>query len=350
MTATPKKTNINYNRLTKTQLLESMSEKDAYLDQQEKELERLQYELKEKNQQVKQLHQELSETKRILKNTQVIKQSPANNMREPDKKTSDLIRRLEKELRESNGERQSLENEARKLNKKISELEEEISAEENEKLRSAEKIAAPRTAFRIDLYQRQGDYHGRIIHLLTKNETRFKGVDEAAISAFITKHISLKPEEGKRDLASLPADKSERLTKKEISPPSAIAETQDRAEVFEEIKFEQKNRLLDAVQPLSARMQFTVNTCLKFPVFPTAENMDVANTAYAIRVVAMDESEKKIIASDSIADILLPGVARYANRINMPGLDPGKYFIKLYALAPFAKIEASKRVELNVEL
>ncbi len=349
MTKTKKKGSTNYSRMTKAQLLESIAENNDHLNKKDKELEQLQVKLKQKNQQMKELHQELVKIKRVQKNSKVEKQNLIEKLQRSEEQAPDLIKKLEKQLTESNRKRKSLKREAQKLNKKICELEEELSAQEKSKYRLSEDIAAPRTAFRIDLYQRQGDYHGRIIHLLTKNEKKFTGVDQAAISEFIIKHIKIKPLEGKEILSSIPLEGLDRSEDKEISGVSPLQEIQVQAELFEKIRFQQRERYLDAMQPLDAGMQFSVHTCLNFPVVPNETNMDIDSIAYAVHVVAMDESEKKVVAHNSVADILSSGEVRYENRIDMPGLDPGKYYIKLYTIAPFAKIEANKQVELNVE-
>jgi hypothetical protein len=287
--------------------------------------------LKEKTKQVKEMHRELGEIKRGKQRTPKDQAIQMEKLKAAEEQMIARNRDLEKKLKESNQRKQSLTRENKRLKQKIESVTKELNGSSILDFELTDDASGERTAFHIDIYKRQeNNYHGKIIHVLSKAEEIFEGVNGTAICEFILKHISEKHEE--KVFAAYP-----------------ITDLQAPVEVFEEIKFQQKERLVDALQPLSAGQQFAVNALLKFPVTPNDENMDVDNTAYAIRVLALDESEENVVASSTIADLLTSGVTQYESKIDMPGLEPGKYFLTLQALAPFAKIEATKRLELNVE-
>ena len=81
---------------------------------------------------------------------------------------------------------------------------------------------------------------------------------------------------------------------------------------------------------------------------PTANNLDIDTTSYDIGVIATDVM-KNVIARSGVANPLCPGITDYDNQINMAGLAPGKYSLRIYAFASFAKIEGRKDIEVIVE-
>ena len=331
MTTNNKKGNASYKRLTKIQLQEEFIATRDLLEEREKELEAMQDKLKEKTKQIREMHRELGEIKRDKQRTPKDRAIQMEKLIAAEEQMLARNKDLEKKLKESNKKKQSLTRENQRLKQKIETVAKDLDGSSNSDFELTEDDSGGRTAFHIDIYKRQeNNFHGKIIHVLSKNEETFEGVNGTAICEFISRHISAKPED--KFFAVYP-----------------ITDAQVPMEVFEDVKFQQKERLVDPLQPLSAGQQFAVNALLKFPVVPDDENMDVDNTAYAIRVLAMDESEANVVASNTIADLLTSGVTHYESQIDMPGLDPGKYFLTLQAHAPFAKIEATKRVELNVE-
>ena len=110
----------------------------------------------------------------------------------------------------------------------------------------------------------------------------------------------------------------------------------------------QNKRIIETGRSVSAHLPFSLQAQFHLPITPTQENMDVDTNTYGIRLIAMDEAEKNVFASNGTADMLSAGVESYESEIGMPGLEPGKYRLKLYAFAPFAQIEDSRDIELNV--
>lgn len=109
-------------------------------------------------------------------------------------------RKLKEQQQNAENRIVELENSNADLNKKIADLhpvDETIS----------EDFSIGRAAFRIEIYPRQGHYHGKIEHPLTKDKKVFSGLDNDSIISFISKHLPQKEEEHmKAQHANLPLE------------------------------------------------------------------------------------------------------------------------------------------------
>lgn len=118
------------------------------------------------------------------------------------KKREKELSSLRKQLKEAKGKTTKLEEEQQNSDKRIIELE-KTNADLDEKIADLqhaeetipEDFSAGRAAFRIELYPRQGHYHGKIEHPLTKDKRGFSGLDNESIIAFISKHLPQEEEE-----------------------------------------------------------------------------------------------------------------------------------------------------------
>lgn len=119
--------------------------------------------------------------------------------------------------------------------------------------------------------------------------------------------------------------------------------------VFKEIKLLQERQPVEANIPLRAGRPFSLTTHLRFPVVPDEKNVDIDTHSYDVLVVATDERKNKVVARSGAADILTVGIRDYENTINMPALEAGKYRLRIYTLAPFARLKESKQLELSVQ-
>ena len=350
MTKKTKKNNINLDRMTKAQLKEVLIDTRDRFDNREEEYQRLQKKMKTSDLQIKELHQELGELKRKSRTSPKEDHNLIEEYQQSEKERRTRIKNLEKEIQGLNQSKRALESKNKSLEEKIDELEQTLVIAENSETNSKKSMPAARTAFRIYFYERQDHFRGKIIHLLSKDEKTFKGVDEAAICEFITSHISEFADEKER--VSPPVTSEEVINGERILGETQSTVSAPRAEVVEHIigniKFLQEQRVIDTGKPVSAHSPFSVQARLHLPITPTQENMDVDTSTYGIRVVAMDEAEKKVYASNGTADMLSAGVESYESEIGMPGLEPGKYRLKLYAFAPFAQILDRQDIELNV--
>ena len=125
---------------------------------------------------------------------------------------------LQKKLKEAKsktaklkGQRQKLENRLAELDKRNADLNEKISDLQPTEETISEDFSVGRAAFRIELYPRQGHYHGKIEHPLTKDKKVFSGLDNESIIAFISKHL---PQKEQEPIEAQPA----------ILPKAAVAE------------------------------------------------------------------------------------------------------------------------------
>ncbi len=99
-------------------------------------------------------------------------------------RTSEEVIKLRKECAESEQRNQELERTAKRL-------EAQIAAPQEPSTVVTDDIGSAKATFRIDLYSRQGngDYAGRITHLLTKDWKPLDLLDKEAIAAFIAAHL-----------------------------------------------------------------------------------------------------------------------------------------------------------------
>ena len=100
---------------------------------------------------------------------------------------------------------------------------------------------------------------------------------------------------------------------------------------------------------LRAYRPFALRTHLHFPVMPTANNLDIDTSTYEVLVIMTDAKQENVVARSGVADALSESVVDYKNQINMPGLAPGKYWMRIQTIAPFARIEERKEMHLDIQ-
>lgn len=74
------------------------------------------------------------------------------------------------------------------LTKKITKLEKEL-AKFKMPADDIDSSETPSATFRVDIYKRQGEYNGRIIHTISKDKKAFHGIDVDLLSDFIQEHL-----------------------------------------------------------------------------------------------------------------------------------------------------------------
>lgn len=124
---------------------------------------------------------ELEAENQARQNERKEKDALKKKLQEAEQEMDKHIKALEREKREN--ERQRLHYDGR-----IKELEQRAAAS-SPQLTNGEDFSANKATFRIDLYPHQGQFQGKIEHMLTHDKRAFSGVDHAAISAFIVSHL-----------------------------------------------------------------------------------------------------------------------------------------------------------------
>ena len=99
--------------------------------------------------------------------------------------------KIKKELRELRKQHEELRGKNDALERSVRTLESQLNVQQHNAEANPEDLSNAKASFRIDLYARQGngDYKGRIEHLLTKEKKLFDGVDKEAIAQFIASHL-----------------------------------------------------------------------------------------------------------------------------------------------------------------
>lgn len=132
-----------------------------------------------------------AEARRLAMELEAENQARQNERKEKDalkKKLQEAEQEMDKHLKAL--EREKRENERQRLHYdgRIKELEQRAAAS-SPQLTNGEDFSANKATFRIDLYPHQGQFQGKIEHMLTHDKRAFSGVDHAAISAFIVSHL-----------------------------------------------------------------------------------------------------------------------------------------------------------------
>jgi hypothetical protein len=217
-------------------------------------------------------------------------------------------------------------------------------------------ISSKPRSFLIYFVPRQGHLNGYIQHLSTEKKQPLNGLDSDAICKFISKHL---PQVAEKEKSKVSADVNEKLSdapgkkisrgakmrvnvRRKTMPPQVIKALKD-------LKLQQMNRILEPESALQAHRPFALQAQLHFPVMPTESNLDIDTSNYEVLVILTDAKKENVVARRGVADNLSAQVADYENKIHMPGLLPGKYWMKISAFAPYANIEDSKEINLNVQ-
>ena len=100
-----------------------------------------------------------------------------------------LVEDADKELRGSETHEHQLAERILELEKIIEFLKGKFEAAEHWDKAVFKDILSPKASYRIDLYRYQGQYQGKIEHILTKDKKAFTGLDGTAIIEFMSRHL-----------------------------------------------------------------------------------------------------------------------------------------------------------------
>lgn len=329
-----KSSNKNYkvvDRRTKTQLVKELAEAQKALRNQEieliscgKEMQSAKLELKRLQEQQKKVQSDdydLNGDKNLLAENEKLK----DKLRKIDESSAIQLEATDEKLRKLEQQNQKLEKQVLSFRKQLEDAKKKIPTEDDQDEIFLKNFATSKSTFLIHFYPQQGSFHGRIEHLLTRDKKAFSGLDSEAAFEFISKHLPIVDDRNK------------------ISEPAA------GAEVLKELKFLQLKRFHNLEDNLQANRPFALFTNLHFPVMPTEINLDIDASNYEVLVLMTDAKKKKVVARSGVANVLSPKVANYENKINMPAIAPGKYWLRICARAPFANIEESKEIQINFQ-
>ncbi|MFQ5706918.1 MAG: hypothetical protein ACE5HO_05675 [bacterium] len=116
-------------------------------------------------------------------------------MQEEEENASRRLAESNRSQRELERQQQHLKKENEELEKKLAEYEEKVSLTAHQEI-MPEQISAAKSSFHINLYPRQGEFQGQIIHPLTQDKKVFSGLDKGAIVAFMSNHLPEMRENG----------------------------------------------------------------------------------------------------------------------------------------------------------
>lgn len=354
---------------TKKELQQAQADWDGLQEQMgllEMRLAEAQEKLKDRSEQSDQLQQDVDELKRIQKNLQNENKKLKQKVQELTQSSidpseietlHDKLKVAKQKQQEAEQAKMTAETKVSELEYTILELESKVVEHEKNNLDGTKEIPASKATFRIYVFPGEGDYQGTIEHLPTNAKMNFKKLSQKLLFEFISKHLpqQLMEEEAMRTPSKTPktpaieqsphVQTEEKMAQQPVMQ-KPIAET---AKILEEIKFEQFKRIVEKGATLRARKLFNIFVQLHFPIVPNDQNIDIDTSAYIVQLIIKDFEKKKIIDRLNVTDLLSPGKTKYENIFSLPGMEPGKYLLTIYAFAPFANVEESKQLEVAVQ-
>jgi prefoldin subunit 5 len=234
-----------------------------------------------------QLQEELSEVQDALKKQENEISECRGKLQQAQDELAHL-KELQAKLNEAEGAERRLqvsETHEHQLAKRISDLEKVIEFLKS-KFKAAEQwdkaiskhILSQKASYRIDLYRYQGQYQGKIEHILTKDKKAFTGLDGIAIIEFMSRHL---PQ----------VEKTEPHVAQPISPGAKVEDFVDSEHISGPLQ-----RLSDLrVVPVGADTPITtlsqnqifevhVNVDLTDVIIPEDESIEKTLTIYAKRL------------------------------------------------------------------
>jgi hypothetical protein len=172
-------------------------------------------------------------------------------------------------------------------------------------------------SFHIDYYSRKDDYRGRIALLGSDRKRVLKGVDAAAIADFIIQNL----------------------------PPL----TRDGAPYFEEINFVQLGRVMAKGETLRAWKHFCIHVHLNLSSAQMADALDDSERTYAVQAWVLSAGQSHVVASNAEGNTLQPRLDLHEITLEMGGLKPAEYVIKIQLILPFNHVKKSTMIGLQVE-
>jgi hypothetical protein len=320
-------------RRTKAELLQELAEAQSTMQKQEialavcrkdrKKAESDQKELADLKEKLGSANSDLSNANDLLRENEDLK-------KKLDKLEKDAAIQIEEataNLHKAELQNQNLEKKIQALKGELEEHKKKMSIAEDQGEKIIKDMATSKSTFLIHLYPHQGHFQGRIEHTWSRDKKPFTGLDHEVVFEFISKHL---PQAAEKEKISMPAESA-------------------HAEVLKELEFQQMKRTIKPGGALRAYRPFALFTHLHFPVMPTTNNLDIDTSTYEVLVVMTDAKKNNVVARNGVANALSESVVDYKNQINMPALAPGKYWVKVHTAAPFAKIEESKEMHLDVQ-
>jgi hypothetical protein len=211
------------------------------------------------------------------------------------------------------------------------------------------------STFRLEFYPRQGNYVGKIEHTLSQDKKVLKGLDQRAITDFITTHLPRVTEKPLEEIVVQVSPVSDIKMREKDEPRRRFEPVQPKAEaplrqgVVREIKVRQGRNFIQGIPPVvRQRLPFMVNVKLHLPSPPTQDKMDLWVSSYSVRLVAQKAPSAKPAAERVVANDLTPQQAEYETTITMPPLSSGNYTLHAYALIPYAHLAVHETTALNV--
>lgn len=160
---------------------EVIADQKTRIEKYEKEISRL----KSQPEMLDQLKKSLAKIEGIEENGKTLKKL----LEDYEKKLSGFILQVGKELKDADTRQITISGNVQELDKKLGELQAQLELLESPKMALPGAISDSKAAFRIDMYLRQGHYHGKIEHILTRKEKNFQGLDSKAILDFMSQFL-----------------------------------------------------------------------------------------------------------------------------------------------------------------
>lgn len=180
-------------------------------------------------------------------------------------------------------------------------------------------LSANGSSFHIDFYNRRDHYRGRIVLLGSGRKRILRGVDVASIADFISQNL----------------------------PP--LTRESAAAAFFDEISLLQRGRVMGRGEPLRAWKHFSIHVRWSLPSAQVADAADESDNIYVVQAWILDEEQKHIVASNAEGSTLQPGFGSQTISIDMGGLQPAKYFVKIQVILPFNRFKETTGIDLHVE-
>jgi len=180
---------------SKQELQQELAEAQEIIDDQEAQLEKCAKELQEVKGQLsnyEKLQAKLTSAEKqldSLKDLEKLNDDLKEQLHNSEEHASKQIEKIKKELNVLEKEKSGLIEKVDRLQKEIDDLNREVEEGESREGVMVESIPMSKSSFRIDIYPYQGDFQGKIEHLITKDKKPFKGLDENAIKEFISRHL-----------------------------------------------------------------------------------------------------------------------------------------------------------------
>ncbi len=139
--------------------------------------------------QVLRLAEELEEEKRARQNERKEKDALKKKLQEAEREMDKHAKAFEREKRETERQRLHYEGRLKELEQRVSEAQAVRRVAASAEASEEENFSSTKATFRIDLYPHQGQFQGKIEHMLTHDKRAFSGLDQVAIREFIAAHL-----------------------------------------------------------------------------------------------------------------------------------------------------------------